>query len=121
MLSFRLEKETSENVTDTTFNMFEINIYKSINRGEQHHCLHSRRPGDYGSSRPEVLGGKCVSQNSQEISQNSQENTCTRAPFLIKLQASGVPVNFAEFSRGPIFIEQLRWLLLGLMVFGEEE
>ena len=52
MLSFRLEKETSENVTDTTFNMFEINIYKSINRGEQHHCLHSRRPGDYGSSRP---------------------------------------------------------------------
>ena len=27
-----------------------------------------------------------------EISQNSQENTCARASFLIKLQASGLPL-----------------------------
>ena len=70
----------------------------------------------------EAVARRCLVENVfLEISQNSQENTCARAPFLIKLQASGVPVNFAEFSRGPIFIEQLRWLLLGLMVFGEEE
>ena len=37
-----------------------------------------------------------------EISQNSQENTCARASFLIKLQA-------------PFFTEHLWWLLLLLL------
>ena len=41
-----------------------------------------------------------------EISQNSQENTCTRVSFLIKLQASdkGVRKNFAKFTG-----KHLRW------------
>ena len=39
-----------------------------------------------------------------EISQNSQENTCARASFLIKLQ-------------GVFFTEHLRWLLLALDIF----
>ena len=56
-----------------------------------------------------------------EILQNSQENTCARVSFLIKLQATllkkrlwhrSFPVNFAKFRRTPIFTEQLRWLLL---------
>ena len=38
-----------------------------------------------------------------EISQNSQENTCARVSFLIKLQAWAIPVNFAKFLRTPFF------------------
>ena len=59
-----------------------------------------------------------------EISQNSQENTCGRVSFLIKLQAPPAtllkkrlwhrcfPVNFAKFLRPPFFTEHLWWLLL---------
>ena len=65
-----------------------------------------------------------------KISQNSQENTCARVSFLIKLHAIGgvlrrsatllkkrlwhrcFPVNFPKFSRTPFFIKHLRWLLL---------
>ena len=38
-----------------------------------------------------------------EISQNSQENTCARVSFLMKLQAT------------PFFTEHLLWLLLDLI------
>ena len=59
-----------------------------------------------------------------EISQNSQENTCARVSFLIKLQAAPAtllkkklwhrcfPVNLAKFLRTPFFTEHLWWLLL---------
>ena len=59
-----------------------------------------------------------------EILQNSQENTCARASFLIRLQVASAtllkkrpwhrcfPVNFAEFLRTPFFTEHLWWLLL---------
>ena len=59
-----------------------------------------------------------------EISQNSQESTCARVSFLIKLQARPAtllkkrlwyrcfPVNFAKFLRTPFSIEHLWWLLL---------
>ena len=50
-----------------------------------------------------------------KISQNSQENTCTRASFLIKLKTIWrrcFLVNFAKFIRPPFFIEHLPWLLL---------
>ena len=61
-----------------------------------------------------------------KISQNSQENACARASFLIKLHVQTcnfikkdtlVPykcflVNFAIFLRTPFFIEHLWWLLL---------
>ena len=57
-----------------------------------------------------------------EISQNSQENICTRASFLIKLQVCNFirkrlwhrcfPVNFVRFLRTPFFIEHLWWLLI---------
>ena len=55
-----------------------------------------------------------------EISQNSQENTCARVSFLIKLQASGFNVNkkdtvaqvfsceFCEISKNAFFREHLR-------------
>ena len=59
-----------------------------------------------------------------EISQNSQENTCPRVSFLIKLQVEACnvikkdtldrcfPVNFAKFLRTPFLIGHLLWLLL---------
>ena len=62
-----------------------------------------------------------------EISQNSQENTCARVSFLIKLQASRTQAcnfikketlaqvlscEFVNFLRIPFFIENLWWLLL---------
>ena len=60
-----------------------------------------------------------------DILQNSQENTCARVSFIIKLQALGLrpatllikrlwhrwfPVNFAIFLRIPFVPEHLRWL-----------
>ena len=66
-----------------------------------------------------------------KISQNSQENTCVRVSFLIKLQAWGLinfnkkktlaQVFFCEFckiSKNTFLIEQehLRWLLLGMEI-----
>ena len=39
-----------------------------------------------------------------EISQNSQENTCVRGSFFIKLQASGLR-NFWEISKNTFFTE----------------
>ena len=65
-----------------------------------------------------------------DISQNSQENTCVKVSFLIKLQASGLrpatllkkrlwrrcfPVNLAKFLRTTFLIEHLRWLLLTIL------
>ena len=49
-----------------------------------------------------------------ELLQNSQENTCARASFLIKkrLWYMCFPVNFAKFLRTPFHIEHLWWLLL---------
>ena len=56
-----------------------------------------------------------------EISQNSQEKTCARVSFLVKLQALACSfakkrlwrrcslVNFVKFLRTPFYIEQLRW------------
>ena len=56
-----------------------------------------------------------------EISQNSQESTCARVSFLIKLKASGLwhrcfSVNFEKFLRTPFFTEHLWWLGLYLFV-----
>ena len=45
-----------------------------------------------------------------EISQNSQENTCARISFLIKVQASGL--NFAKFLKALFPTEHLRRLPL---------
>ena len=62
-----------------------------------------------------------------EIPQNSQENTCARVSFLIKLLAPPpatllkkrlwhrcFPVNFGKFLRTPFFTEHLWWLFLHL-------
>ena len=63
-----------------------------------------------------------------KILQNSQENTCARASFLIKLQAYVIkketlpqcfPVNFAQFLRTPFLTGHLRWLLLQKYIFGD--
>ena len=64
-----------------------------------------------------------------EIFQNSQENTCGRASFLIKLQAwpttllkkrlwhGCFPVNFAKFLRTPFLQNASGRLLLSNVVF----
>ena len=64
-----------------------------------------------------------------KISQNSQENTCARVSFLIKLQVSGLQVfnfikkktlaqvfswEFCKVFKNTFFIEHLWWLLLCL-------
>ena len=61
-----------------------------------------------------------------EISQNSQEITCVRVSFLIKLQVPATflkkrlwhrsfSVNFAKFRRTSFLTEHLRWLLLFIL------
>ena len=55
--------------------------------------------------------------------QNSQENTCARVSFLIKLQTWKLwhrcfPGNFAKFLGALFFIEHLWWLLLELFING---
>ena len=64
---------------------------------------------------PEAVAQRCSVKNVfLEISQNSQEYTCARVSFLIKLQDWGLcfPVNFAKFLRTPFLKEHLWWLLL---------
>ena len=61
----------------------------------------------YRCSRPEMFCEKMF----LKISQNLQENTCARVPFLIKLQARGT-----YFYRTPVFIEHLWWLLLNIPI-----
>ena len=53
-------------------------------------------------------GGVLYKKAFLEISQNSQENTCTGESFLI---------NFVKFRTTPFFIEHLRWLLLYVKLF----
>ena len=68
----------------------------------------------------EAVVQRCSTANVlSEISQNLQENTCPRVPFLIKLQARSAtlfkketlvqvfPVNFAKFLRTPFSAEHL--------------
>ena len=55
-----------------------------------------------------------------EISQNSQENSCARVSFLIKLQAKCFPVNFVKFLRAPFLKEHLRWLFLNFLTLSQE-
>ena len=75
----------------------------------------------FRSSRLEVFCKKVVLGNSK----NSEESTCARVSFLIKLQALDsqfylkkslwhrcFPVNFVKFLRTQSFIQHLRWLLL---------
>ena len=62
-----------------------------------------------------------------EISQNTQENTCARVSFLIKLQAEACnvikkrlwhmcfPMNFSKFLKITFLTEDLRWLLLSVL------
>ena len=81
---------------------------------------------DNKSKDAEAVAQRCsVKKVFLEISQNSQENTCARASFLIKLQAWDLqlylkkklwhrcfPVNFVKFLRTPWLKEHLRWRLL---------
>ena len=89
-------------------------------------CLHLaiQIRGTLSSRDIEAVVQRCsVKKVFLEISQNSQENTCARSSFLIKLQASTLlkkrlwhrcfPVNFAVFLR-PFIIEHVWWLLLKL-------
>ena len=57
-----------------------------------------------------------------EISQNSQENTCARVSFLIKLQAKACArvfsYEFFKISKSTFFFTELfRWLVLCLLVW----
>ena len=85
-----------------------------------HSLLYKKRENENRSSCPEVFCKKVF----LEISQNSQENICPRASFLIKLQAWPATllkkrlwhrcfaVKFVKLLRMPFFTEHLWWLLL---------
>ena len=72
----------------------------------------------HASHPPEPVVQRCSVKNVfLGISQNSQENTCVRISFLIKLQVSGlqlylkklwgcIPVNFGKSLRTPFFIHR---------------
>ena len=74
--------------------------------------------------KSEAVARRCsVKKMFLEISQNSQENTCARVSFSIKLQGPATllkkrlwhrcfPVNFAKFLRTLFLTEHLQWLLL---------
>ena len=55
-----------------------------------------------------ILRKRCsVKEAFSEISQNSQENTCARVSFLIKLQASGsISNNLEQFIRSHLALDQ---------------
>ena len=69
---------------------------------------------------PEAAAWRCsVKKGVLELSQNSQENTCAKASFLIKnlylkkrLWHRCFPVIFVKFLISPFFRELLQWLLL---------
>ena len=73
-------------------------------------------------SRPEVFCKKMF----LEISHNSQENTCSRVSFLLKLQvlafikketlAHVLSCEFCKISKITLFTEQLRWLPVSLLL-----
>ena len=80
------------------------------------------------SNRPVVFCKKVF----LNILQNSKENTCARASFLIKLQASGLrpllkkrlwlrcfPVDFVKFLRTPYLQYAFRWLFLSRAILNE--
>ena len=64
-----------------------------------------------------------------EVSQNSQENTCAKVTFLIKLQAQiydfikketlaqVFSCEFCEFLTTPFLTEHLRWLHLTIFIY----
>ena len=65
-------------------------------------------PGNVRKSHPEVFCKKVF----LEISQNSQESTCARASFLIKLQAlASTPLPSPSFIRPPVY----SWFILVLL------
>ena len=67
---------------------------------------------------PEAISQICfVKKVFLEISQNSQEKTCTRVPFLITFSkketlAQVFYSKFCEISKSAFFTEHLQWLLL---------
>ena len=75
--------------------------------------------------RTEAVAQRCsLKKVLLEISQNSQENTCARVSFLMKLQVKtnnfikkeiDTDVNFAKFLRTSFLTEHLRWLLLNVI------
>ena len=78
-------------------------------------------------TNPEVVVLRCsVEKMFLDITQNSQENTCGRVSFLIKLQAQACnfiqnqtlgqvfSCEFVKFLRATFFIEHLQWLLLSI-------
>ena len=74
----------------------------------------------------EAVSQRCsVKKVFMKISQNSQENTCQRVSFLIKLQAKAcnffkketlAQVFSCEIFRIPFSVEQLWWLLLPMSI-----
>ena len=87
----------------------------------QHLAVLSNLRRQSGFCFSETVGRSCsIKMVFLKISQNSQENTCTRVYFLISLLALRVqrlwhrcfPVTFPKILKTSFFVEHIRWLLL---------
>ena len=103
--------------------MLQFRIMSRVTIQESEEYLKSSNALEY---REAVVRRCSVNEVFLEISQNSQENTCARVSFSIKLKAVPAtllkkrlwhrwfPVNFAKFLRTPFLTEHLWWLLLNI-------
>ena len=97
-----LTKDNKEEYIGFVENIIHVTLPHETEQPEPYKLITTFR-----CSRPEMFCKKMF----LKISQNLQENTCARVPFLIKLQARGT-----YFYRTPVFIEHLWWLLLNIPI-----
>ena len=101
--------------------MFWRNLHHRLKKYfKEQRCTFLESPNHINQRYAEAVVRRCsVGKVFLEISENSQENTCARVSFLIKLQRPATllkkrlwhrcfPVNFAKFLRIPFLTEHLR-------------
>ena len=82
------------------FNLFQINVVytERATRDVLKQSCSAHKPVNLNKNDPEALSRSCsVKSMFLEVSQNSQENSCARVSFLIKLQVLGLnslPIKF---------------------------
>ena len=100
------------NFQDFCLSNFLFMHYVSLKTSTRGVLCHWKRPNWSSHQRCSVK--KEISENYLEISENSQENNCSRVSFLIKKEtvAQVFPDNFAKFLRAPFLLNTSRQLLL---------
>ena len=92
-----MRKLTAKKLVSVLFNFFK-KIHKLVYELKREKYMIFTEAATRGVLQEKVFLG---------ISQNSQENTCDRVPFLIKLQAQVFFCESCEISRNTFFTEHL--------------